>query len=112
MKSNQKLKRNISPRQQSTNERDKMFAEFNILGFSTKKLTQIESLNMSKSTVKRKRRQLRKKGFIERKPGSGRPKIIDLQKGEFILNQLQKNVFLSGGKIKKKTDWWVWRNED
>ena len=34
------------------NERDKMFAEFNRLGVSTKKLTQMESLNMSKSTFK------------------------------------------------------------
>ena len=47
--------KDISPRQQSTNERDKMFAEFSRLGFSTKKLAQMESLNMSKSTVKRKR---------------------------------------------------------
>ena len=77
------------------NERDKMFAKFNRFGFSTNKLTQMVSLNMSKSTVKRKRKQLIEKGFIERKPGSRRAKIIDLQKGEFILNQLQKNVFLS-----------------
>ena len=83
------------------NERDKMFAEFNKLEFSTKKLTQMESLNMSISTVK-KRKQLREKGYIERKPGSGRLKIIDLQKGEFILNQLQKNEFLSAAKIRKK----------
>ena len=83
-------------------ERDKMFAKFNRLKFSTKKLTQMESLNMSKSTVKWKRRQIREKGFIKRKPGSGRPNIIDSQKGEFIINQLQKNIFLSAVKIKKK----------
>ena len=86
------------------NERDKMFAELNRLGFSTKKLIQMKSLNVSKSTVKRKRRQLREKRFIERKLGSGRPKIIELQKGEFILNQLQKNVFLNAAKIKKLID--------
>ena len=40
--------------------------------------------------------------IYRKKPGSGRPKIIDLQKGEFILNQLHKNVFLSAAKIRKK----------
>ena len=90
--------KDIFLRQQSMNEKDKMFAEFNRLGFSTKKLTRMKSLNISKSTVKRKKRQLKEKEFIESKSESGRPKIIDLQKGEFILNQLQKNVFLSDAK--------------
>ena len=61
----------------------------------------MESLNVSKSTVKRKRRQLREKGFIERKPESGRPKIIELQKGEFILNQFAEKCVLSAEKIGK-----------
>ena len=61
--------KDISPRQQSMNERDKMFAKFNRSGFTTKKPTQMESLNMSKSTVKRKKRQLREKGLLKESQG-------------------------------------------
>ena len=47
--------KDIYPRQQCMKERDKMFGEFNRWGFSTKKLTQMECLNMFKSTVKQKK---------------------------------------------------------
>ena len=94
------------------NEKEKMFAEFSRLGFSAQKLTQMESLNMPKSIVKRKRRQLREKGFIERKPESGRPKIIELQKEEFILNQFVEKCVFKCWKNREITDWWVWRSED
>ena len=66
---------------------------------SISKMAQLDTLGLSESTIKRKRRQLKETGLIKRQPGSGRKKIIDEEKECFILEHLAGNPFLSATKI-------------
>ena len=69
------------------------------MGMSISKMAQLDTLGLSGSTIKRKRRQLKETGLIKRQPGSGRKKIIDEDKECFILERLTGNPFLSKTKI-------------
>ena len=62
-------------------------------------MAQLDTLGLSESTIKRKRRQLKETGLIKRQPGSGWKKIIDEEKECFILERLAGNSFLSKTKI-------------
>ena len=68
------------------------------MGMSISKMAQLDTLSLSESTIKRKRRQLKETGLIKRQPGSGK-KIIDEEKECFILEHLAGNPLLSATKI-------------
>ena len=72
---------------------DQLFSTFNEMGMSISKMAQLDTLGLSESTIKRKRRQLKETGLIKRQPGSGRKKIIDEEKECFILEHLAGNPF-------------------
>ena len=80
-------------------EKDILFTSLNEMGISISKMEKLDSLGLSKSTTKRKRRQLKEKGGIQRRPDSGRKKILDEEKEVFILDSLTKNPFLSTTKL-------------
>ena len=69
------------------------------MGMSISKMAQLDTLGLSESTIKSKRRQLTETGLIKRQPGSGRKKIIDEEKVHFILEHLAGNPFLNSTKI-------------
>ena len=91
LKSNQTLK-----------ESDRLFTTMQGLGMSIKNMSKMKELGMSESTIKRKRRQLRTEGYLSRKEGSGRNRLIDEEKSYFILDLMKKNAFLSAPKIVKQ----------
>ena len=91
LKSNQTLK-----------ESDRLFTTMQGLGMSIKNMSKMKELGMSESTIKRKRRQLRTEGYLSRKKGSGRNRLIDEEKSYFILDLMKKNAFLSAPKIVKQ----------
>ena len=62
-------------------------------------MVQLDTLGLSESTIKRKRRQLKETGLIKIQPGSGRKKIIDEEKECFIIDHLDGNRFLNKTKI-------------
>ena len=66
---------------------------------SISKMAQLDTLGLSESTIKRKRRQLKQTALIKRQPGSGRKKIINEEKECFILEHLVGNPLLSKTKI-------------
>ena len=80
-------------------QKDQLFSTLNQMGMSISKMAQLDTLGLSESTIKRKRRQLKQTGLIKRQPGSGRKKIIDEEKECFILEHLADNPFLSATKI-------------
>ena len=61
------------------------------MGMSISKMAQLDTLGLSESAIKRKRKQLKETGLIKRQPGSGRKKIIDEEKECFILEHLAGN---------------------
>ena len=80
-------------------QKDQLFSTLNEMGMSISKMAQLDTLGLSESTIKRKRRQLKETGLIKRQPGSGRKKIIDEEKECFILELMAGNSFLSATKI-------------
>ena len=80
-------------------QKDQLFSTLNQMGMSISKMAQLDTLGLSESTIKRKRRQLKETGLIKLQPGSGRKKIIDEEKECFILEHLAGNPFLSATKI-------------
>ena len=80
-------------------QKDQLFSTLNEMGMSISKMAQLDTLGLSESTIKRKRRQLKETRLIKRQPGSGRKKIIDEEKECFILEHLAGNPFLSKTKI-------------
>ena len=74
-------------------QKDQLFSTLNQMGMSISKMAQLDTLGLSESTIKRKRRQLKETGLIKRQPGSGRTKIIDEEKECFILEHLVGNPF-------------------
>ena len=47
-------------------EKDILFTSLNEMGMSISKMEKLDSLGLSRSTIKRKRRQLKEKGGIQR----------------------------------------------
>ena len=75
------------------------FTSLNEMGISISKMEKFVCLGLSRSTIKRKRRQLKEKGEIQRLPGSERKRILDEEKEIFILDILTMNTFFSTTKI-------------
>ena len=50
----------------------------------------MKELGMSESTFNRKRKQLRTDGYLLRKEGSGRNRLIDEERSKFILGLINK----------------------
>ena len=67
-------------------EKDILFTSLNEMGMSISKMDRLDSLGLSRSTIKRKRRQLKEKSGIQRRPSSGRKKILDEEKEIFIID--------------------------
>lgn len=84
---------------QPMKEKDAVFASLDQLGMSINKMEKLASLGLSKSTLKRKRRQLREFGTIQRRAGSGRRRLIDEEKEQLILSCLEQNPFHTSTKI-------------
>ena len=74
-------------------KKDTFFTSLNELGMSISKMEKLDSLGLSRSTIKRKRRQLKEKGEIQSRPGSGRKKILDEEKEIFIIDSLTRIHF-------------------
>ena len=74
-------------------QKDQLFSTLSQMGMSISKMAQLDTLGLSESTIKRKRRQLKETALIKRQPGSGRKKIIDEEKECFILEHLAGNPF-------------------
>ena len=53
-------------------QKDQLFSTLNQMGMSISKMAQLDTLGLSQSTIKRKRRQLKETRLIKRQPGSGR----------------------------------------
>ena len=95
-KDNNKEEKIIKPKMK---EKDIFFTSLNEMGMSISKMEKLDSLGLSRSTIKRKRRQIKEKGGIQRLPGSRRKKILDEEKEIFIIDSLTKNPFLSITKL-------------
>ena len=52
-------------------QKDQLFSTLNQMGMSISKIAQLDTLGLSESTIKRKRRQLKEAALIKRQPGSG-----------------------------------------
>ena len=79
-------------------QKDQLFFTLNQIGMSILKMAQLDTLGLSESTIKRKRKQLKETGLIKRQPGSGIKKIIDEEKECFILEHLAGNPFFKQNK--------------
>ena len=53
-------------------QKDQLFSTLNQMGMSISKMAQLDTLGLSESTIKRKRRQLKETALIKRQPESGR----------------------------------------
>ena len=53
-------------------QKDQLFSTLNQMGMSISKMAQLDTLGLSESIIKRKRRQLKETGLIKRQPGSGK----------------------------------------
>ena len=80
-------------------QKDQLFSTLNEMGMSISKMAQWDTLGLSESTIKRKRKQLKETGLIKRQSGSGRKKIIDEEKECLILEHLAGYPFISATKI-------------
>ena len=74
-------------------QKDQLFSTLNQMGMSISKMEQFDTLGLSESTIKSKRRQLKETGLIKRQSGSGRKKIIDEEKECLILEHVAGNPF-------------------
>ena len=80
-------------------QKDQLFSTLNEMGMSISKMAQLDTLGLSESTIKSKRRQLKETGLIKRQPGSGRKKDHRRRKGVFYFRALGCQSFIKQNKV-------------